>query len=114
MFNGTTWTSLSHIGLNGPVFALVIVGRTLYVGGGFDNVGGATAADAIVAYNIDTGAWSATTDASGDIGGTVSSIVPDGKGGLYVGGNSSTPTGSTSRTSSPAGPVGSRGAHSAG
>ena len=87
VFNGTTWTSLSHIGLNGPVFALAIIGRTLYVGGGFDNVGGATAADAIVAYNIDTGAWSATTDASGDIGGTVSSIVPDGTGGLYVGGN---------------------------
>jgi hypothetical protein len=87
VFNGTTWTSLSSVGLNGPVFALAIVGRTLYVGGGFDNVGGAAEADSIVAYNIDTGAWSATTDESGDIGGTVSSIVPDGSGGLYVGGN---------------------------
>src|SRR5262245_64147369 len=81
VFNGTSWSSLSGVGLNGPVFALTIINGVLYVGGGFDNVNSLQAADAVAAYSIAGGGWSAITDASGDIGGTVSSMVPDGSGG---------------------------------
>lgn len=86
-FDGTSWSSLASVGLNGPVFALSIVGRTLYVGGGFSDVNGDGAADAVAAYQIDGGGWSPITDSSGDIGGTVCCLVPDGSGGLYVGGS---------------------------
>jgi len=46
-----------------------------------------SAADGVAAYGIDSGTWSAMSDANGDIGGTISSLVPDGSGGLYVGGS---------------------------
>ena len=87
VFNGTTWSSLGGVGLNAPAFALTIIDGVLYVGGSFDNVNGILAADAVAAYSIAGGGWSAITDASGDIGGTVSSLVPDGSGGLYMGGS---------------------------
>ncbi len=87
VFNGTTWTSLGGVGLNAPAFALTIIDGILYVGGSFDNVNGIQAADAVAAYSIGGGGWFAVTDASGDIGGTVSSLVPDGSGGLFMGGS---------------------------
>lgn len=86
-FDGTSWKSLSSVGLNGPVFALAIVGRTLYIGGGFSEAAGIAEADAVASYGIDSGGWSAITNGSNDIGGTVCCLVPDGIGGLYVGGS---------------------------
>ena len=86
-FDGTSWRSLSSVGLNGPVVALTIVGRTLYVGGGFSEAAGIAVADAVAAYGIDSGGWSAITDGNNDIGGTVCCLVPDGVSGLYVGGS---------------------------
>jgi hypothetical protein len=90
MFDGSHWHSLAHIGasgpLDGPVFALAIIGRVLYIGGGFDNANGIDAADSIVAYNMDTHVWSAMLPQAGQLS-TVSSMVPDGAGGLFVGGN---------------------------
>jgi len=86
-FDGTSWKSLSSVGLNGPVFALAIIGRTLYIGGGFSEAAGIAEADAVASYGIDSGAWSAITDGNNDIGGTVCCLVPDGSGGLYVGGS---------------------------
>jgi len=86
-FDGTSWTSLSSVGLNGPVFALAIVGRTLYIGGGFSEAAAIAEADAVASYGIDSGAWAAITNDSNDIGGTVCCLVPDGNGGLYVGGS---------------------------
>ena len=77
-FSGGTWSSLSGIALNGPVFALAIVGRTLYVGGGFDNVGGGNPnyMDEVAAYGIDSGVWSPITDATHAMTGTVAAIRP--------------------------------------
>jgi hypothetical protein len=66
---------------------MAIIGRTLYVGGGFDNADGVDDADAIVAYNIDSGTWSAMTPHNSPLGGTPCCIVPDGAGGLFVGGS---------------------------
>jgi hypothetical protein len=86
-FDGTSWKSLSSVGLNGPVFALAIVGRTLYIGGGFSEAAGIAEADAVASYGIDGGLWAAITDQNNDIGGTVCCLVPDGSGGLYVGGS---------------------------
>jgi hypothetical protein len=83
------WHSLHHdttgSPIDGPVFAMAIIGRTLYVGGGFDNADGLAAGDAIAAYNIDSGTWSAMLPQNGELS-TVSSMVPDGAGGLFVGG----------------------------
>jgi hypothetical protein len=90
VYDGTHWHSLVHgtvnSPINGPVFALAILGRTLYIGGGFDNANDLDAGDAIVAYNLDTHAWSSMLPHSGELS-TVSSIIPDGSGGLFVGGN---------------------------
>jgi hypothetical protein len=87
VWNGSAWHSLGNVALNGPVFALAIVGRTLYIGGAFDNAAGNPVADAVASYGLDSGTWGAITDGNRDIGGTVSSLVPDGGGGLFVGGN---------------------------
>lgn len=87
VFSAGSWASLSGVALGGTGFALAIIGRTLYVGGSFADVNGIPQADAVAAYGIDSGAWSAITDGSGDIGGTVAAMVPDGAGGLYVGGS---------------------------
>jgi hypothetical protein len=90
VYDGTHWHSLAHATvdspIDGPVFALSIVGRTLYIGGGFDDANGIAAGDSIVAYNLDTGHWTAMLPASGELS-TVASIIPDGSGGLFVGGN---------------------------
>ena len=87
VFDGTTWSSLGGVGLNAPAFAMTIINGVLYVGGSFDDVDDIEAADGVAAWSISGGGWSAITDAGGDIGGTVSSLVPDGSGGLFMGGS---------------------------
>jgi hypothetical protein len=85
-FDGTTWNALAGPTLSGTPFALAIIGRTLYVGGSFDNAGDIATADSIAGYDMDTHVWSTLEDDNEDIGSTVSSIVTDGAGGLFVGG----------------------------
>ncbi len=85
MWNGSAWQALSDEPI-GTVFALAIIGRTLYVGGAFDNADAIPEADGIAAYGLDSGAWSAITDGNEDVGGTVHAMVPDGSGGLFLGG----------------------------
>jgi hypothetical protein len=87
VFHAGHWRSLAHTPLNGPVFTLAIIGRTLYVGGGFADVNGDHAADAIVGYGMDNHNWTALTDGTNQIGGTISSAIPDGLGGLFVAGS---------------------------
>jgi hypothetical protein len=86
VYDGSGWHSILSVGVVGTVFALAISGRTLYVGGTFANMNGIAEADGIAAYGLDSHAWSAITDSSGDIE-QVSTIAPDGGGGLYVGGD---------------------------
>ena len=86
VYDGSAWHSILSVSVVGTVFALAISGRTLYVGGTFENLNGIAEADEIAAYGLDSHAWSAITDGSGDIE-QVSTIVPDGSGGLYVGGD---------------------------
>ena len=87
IWDGAQWTTFNSISLNGSVFALAIVGRTLYIGGAFLNAGGIASADYIVAVNLDTGTSAALASNDGDINGTISSITPDGAGGIWVGGS---------------------------
>lgn len=77
-WNGTTWSGVGG-GLDGPGFALAVVGQDLYVGGSFTNAGG------IRATNIarwDGTNWSAV---GLGIGGPVSALTVIGTT-LYVGG----------------------------
>jgi hypothetical protein len=86
-WDGSSWHSVVSAGHPlGIVLALLIVGRTLFVSGGFDNANGIGEADSVAAYNLDTHVWSAITATSGDIGGTVGALAPDGSGGIYIGG----------------------------
>ena len=86
VYDGTSWHSIAAFPVNAPVFAMAIIGRILYVGGTFADLNHIAEADGIAAYNMDTHAWTAITDNSGDLE-QVSTIVPDGTGGLIVGGD---------------------------
>jgi hypothetical protein len=86
VWNGSTWHAVAGVSISSPVLAMTIVGRTLFIGGGFSNVNSIAEADGVAAYGLDSGTWSAITDDSGDMGGTVWALAPDGAGGLYVGG----------------------------
>ena len=88
VWDGTGWADIGTVfPINGAVSAMAIVGRTLYIGGSFVNAFGLPSADYIVAVNLDTGSYSALAPNDGDINGTVSSITPDGAGGIWVGGS---------------------------
>jgi N-acetylneuraminic acid mutarotase len=54
-----TWHRLSHQGLDGPVYALLVFGDNLYVGGDFDALadGFFTMLGNIVRYDMNTGKW---------------------------------------------------------
>jgi hypothetical protein len=83
-WNGSSWTELGTF--NSAVSALACSGTTVYAGGGFTTVG-TTAANAIAKY--DGSSWSAM--GSGISGGTVTSLVCDTSGNLYVGGGFGSP-----------------------
>jgi hypothetical protein len=96
VFNGSTWAHLTNVSLNGPVFALAVIGRYLYIAGGFSRQMLGTPANAIVRWNIDTHGMESITPAIDSIGGTPAAIQPDGAGGFYLGGNFIDAAGDTS------------------
>src|SRR5262249_56972964 len=73
--------------LTDPVYALAIVGSTLYVGGTFQNAAGIDSADFLVACDLATGTpRSAVGTAPAMTGGGVYALTVDGRGRLYAGG----------------------------
>ncbi len=86
VWNGSAWHAVGGAAMTGPVWALAISGTKLIVGGGFDNANGIAEADAVAAYDLAGGGWSAITNNSGDVTGTVFALAPDGAGGAWVGG----------------------------
>ena len=92
VWRGSGWEPITtclppNCQLGGNVEALLKVGRKLYVGGSFLNLHGIPQADGIARYDLDTRVWEAITASSGDIGGSVFALAPDGTGGVYVGGS---------------------------
>jgi hypothetical protein len=90
-WNGTSWQPFCN-GTVGPpitatVYALQIIGRTLYIAGAFENGAGIKSADRLVACNLDTGASSSTViDEAHEFSGTVYALTADADGTLYAGG----------------------------
>ncbi len=72
--------------ITGTVFALQIVGSTIYVGGAFADAAGISSADALVACDLNTGAARATVGDNLGISGPVYALAADSKGTLYAGG----------------------------
>ena len=70
----------------GNTQALLIVGNTLYIGGPFDDAGGNSVADSVTSCDLTTGALTAITNTTDDIGGSVASIVQAPNGIIYFGG----------------------------
>ena len=66
---------------DGPVYAIVPDGNTLYIGGAFNRVGPATGAG--VPLSVTTGA---ALPPFPKVIGSINSVVPDGSGGWYLGG----------------------------
>lgn len=72
---------------NSNVYSLLVDGNTLYVGGAFDNAGGNSLGDHVVACDLSTGAITPIMDDNQDVGGNVSAIVKAPNGSVYLGGN---------------------------
>ena len=72
-------------GPNSEVFAMTVIGRSLYVGGSFIAIGGVSA-NRIARYDLDTGAWSTLGTVGGNgVNENVTSLAVVGRT-LYVGG----------------------------
>ncbi len=91
-WDGTSWAPFCNATTSPPsitatVYALQIVGRTLYVAGAFADGAGIASADRVLACNLDTGASSSTVvDAAHEFTGTVYALTADSNGTLYAGG----------------------------
>jgi Domain of unknown function DUF11 len=81
------WHSVGGVNFGSNITALEIVGRTLYVGGGFTNGAFIAEADFVVAYHLDGGGYFAITNGSGDFSSGPSDIEADGSGSVYMAGN---------------------------
>jgi hypothetical protein len=87
VWDGQRWgPACTGPALDGPVYALAIVGSTLYVGGTFRDAAGIDAADFLVACDTGTGAPRSAVGSTPITGGTVFALASDGRGGLYAGG----------------------------
>jgi trimeric autotransporter adhesin len=90
VWNGNTWAPVCNaVGspIGGTVHALEIIGRTLYVGGSFQDGAGLASADFLVACSLDTGAASSTvTDPAHPFSGPIYALTVDSSGTLYAGG----------------------------
>jgi hypothetical protein len=90
VWDGASWKPFCNA--SGPAFAgnvdaLQIIGSTLYVGGSFQNAVKNSAADYLVACDINTGEASATTiDPAHPFSGPVYALAADPNGVLYAGG----------------------------
>jgi hypothetical protein len=73
----TTW------GTNGEVLAISRSGNTIYLGGSFDYVGPNTGSGVV----LDGTNGTATGNPSPQVAGPTRAVVPDGKGGWYIGGS---------------------------
>lgn len=88
VWNGSAWGPFCNAAgpaFNGNVFALQVIGNTLYVGGTFQNGAGIAAADYLLACDLTTGASSSTIANDGDMG-PVYALTADDDGTLYAGG----------------------------
>jgi hypothetical protein len=88
-FDGTAWHPMTSQGavLAGNINVLSIVGRTMYIGGNFNDFNGQLKADKIVAYSLDAPHHYDSMTTDGGITSGVNTIVSDHAGGLYVGGS---------------------------
>ena len=88
-YNGSTVEAVvdeAGDALNGSVWTLFGKNGSIYVGGGFTNAGSLAGADYFAQW--DGTDWQAVGDpVTADLNSTVYASVPDGSGGIYVGGN---------------------------
>jgi hypothetical protein len=89
VWDGRSWSPFCNAtgpAFNGNVYALEIVGTTLYIGGAFSDAAGIASADALVACDLTTGVPSSTVGPNAGIGGPVYALAADTNGRLYAGG----------------------------
>jgi hypothetical protein len=85
VWDGSSWQPFCSV--TATVYALQIIGSTLYVAGAFADGGGIPSADRVLACDIATGAPSTTVvDAAHAFSGTVYALAADSNGRLYAGG----------------------------
>jgi hypothetical protein len=85
--SGGAWHSVGGVSFSSNITALEVVGRDLYIAGGFLNGAGLPTADYVVAYHLDGGGYFAITDTNADFINGPNDIEADGAGGAYFGGN---------------------------
>ncbi len=89
VWDGTKWGTVCNASgpaIGGNVFAIQIVGSTIYVGGAFQNGAGIASADYLLACDLNTGAATSTVSKDGDFNGPVYALTADSRGNLYAGG----------------------------
>jgi len=80
------WHSVANTPFGANVLALEIVGRTLYISSGGQDLAG-LGVNFVVAYQLDTHAFFAITDDASDFINAPNDIEADGAGSVYMGGN---------------------------
>jgi PKD repeat protein len=87
VWDGATWGSFCAP-ITANVKALQIIGRTLYIGGDFQDGAGLVSADKLVRCDLDTGTPSSTVaDAAHEINSAVYALTADSGGRLYAAGS---------------------------
>ncbi len=81
IWDGTSWSSMHNININGEINVITVAGTKIYVGGAFNNAGGVAAADWLACW---TG--SAWTALGTSVNSSVYAIAVSGST-VYVGGN---------------------------
>lgn len=91
VWDGASWqpfcsTLVPGPSIGGNVDDLQVIGGTLFVGGEFQNGGGISSADYLLACDLATGASSSTVTNDGDLSGSVYALTADSNGVLYAAG----------------------------